>query len=482
MAKYSAIFVALLALCGCATRFENIALSAGKENRERRTVDVSVPDRPVILVAISGGGSRASALGWNVLRELNTFTYSLPDQSRRPLIDDVAIVSTVSGGSVIGAYFGLYGAEKLDDFDKKFLVPDNMRTLGWDAVNPLTWFRIVIRGSSRTSVVEKMFDDELFDNAQFAQLNQPGKPFIILNTTDMIGGETFALTPERFDDICSDFDKTPISVGVTASAAFPILLSPVAFQNFSFNEGCKNRPIPPWISKRLNGKYAPYINIEEFKRARFANDLRHGPNSFRDIDYLYFLDGGLADNLGVHGLLEAIASPHAKSSILNDINLGKIKKVVVIVVNARSDRPNPGYKSSSRPGLIGQIGSVTSVPIDANTASVNSQLDVLLEQIKQAGLDAPPDAKFGKLRVYGTQIDFDQLRGTDERQHALRDRAKAIPTLWTIKEGDREVIREASQVLLHQHPCFQRLLLDLKVDAAFIDATFAKNGCPQSDD
>jgi NTE family protein len=210
--------------------------------------------------------------------------------------------------------------------------------------------------------------------------------------------------------------------------------------------------------------------------------LRHGPNQFRNIDYLYFLDGGLADNLGVHSLLQAVSSPHGTGAILNDLNLGKIKRIVVIVVNARSDSANPAYQSPSRPGLLGQIGSVASVPIDANTASVSSQMDVLLEQIKQAGKDAPLNAKFGKLRVYGTQINFDQLRATNEHQRELRDSAKAIPTLWTIKQYDLEVIKEVGQVLLHQHPCFQRLLLDLKIDAAFVDPAFAMKGCPQSSD
>ena len=42
-----------LALSGCATRFENQPLAAGQGNAERRAVDASDPERPLILVAIS---------------------------------------------------------------------------------------------------------------------------------------------------------------------------------------------------------------------------------------------------------------------------------------------------------------------------------------------------------------------------------------------------------------------------------------------
>ena len=41
------------------------------------------------------------------------------------------------------------------------------------------------------------------------------------------------MIPRRFDDVCSNYDALPIATAVSASAAFPILLTPVAFQNFS---------------------------------------------------------------------------------------------------------------------------------------------------------------------------------------------------------------------------------------------------------
>src|SRR5216684_2980294 len=50
---------------------------------------------PQIGLALSGGGSRAIAFHLGCLRAL----------SRLGLLDRVAILSTVSGGSVIGAYF-----------------------------------------------------------------------------------------------------------------------------------------------------------------------------------------------------------------------------------------------------------------------------------------------------------------------------------------------------------------------------------------
>ncbi len=494
MLKRLVWIAALFALAGCvATRFENYPLSAGHINEERRTVDVSHPGRPLILVAVSGGGSRAAALGWVVLRELRKFQYSTNGQSRS-LIDDIGVVSSVSGGSVIAAHFALYGPEGLDQFAPEFLVPDNMRTLALDAVNPLDWMKLAITGSTRIGLMEALFDHQLFKQKTFSALNQPGKPYLILNATDMASGEVFAFTPGRFNDICADLDREPISVAVAASSAVPIVLSPVAFRNYSSTD-CRDATAPPWISNKLEGRFAPYVNLEEFKLARYANDLRHGKNGFRQIDYLYLLDGGLADNLAIHGLLETISSPYAaraivdqgsatpeSGTILQAINTGRIKKLVVIVINARVDPANTIYQTATRPGVLGMIKSVISTPIDSTTSSVSSQMEVLLAQLNAAGGGGAGDPQFQGLHIYGIQIDFDQLRASDPKQRELREKAKSIPTLWTISKDNREVIEAVGPILLHQHPCFQRLLIDMNVKADFVDPNFANMGCRQAAD
>jgi NTE family protein len=483
-----------LVLAGCATtRFENYPLAAKETNEERRAIDVSRSDRPLILVAISGGGSRAAALGWTVLRELSRFRYFSDGQTRR-LTDDVGVVSSVSGGSVIAAHFALHGAEGLDGFAADFLEPDNMRTLELDALNPITWFSLAITGGARVDIVEELFDKQLFKNKTFAELNQRGKPFLILNATDMASGEVFAFTPKRFDDICSDFDKQPISAGVGASSAVPIAVSPVAMRNYSV-EHCQGRSTPQWIRTRLEGRFAPYVNLEEFKLARYANDLRRGSDSGRQIEYLYLLDGGLADNLAIHGLLQTISSPYAApitadpssglnedATILEAINAGLIKKLAVIVINARADPPNDIYQRRSRPGVIGMIGSVTSIPINSASASVASQMELLLGQLDAAATAGTGNPGFTGLDVYAVQIDFDQLRVGDPKQRELRSKANLIPTLWTITEENRRVIEQAGTILLHQHPCFQRLLLDMSISADFVDPSFAKTGCRQATD
>jgi len=496
-------WAALLTLAGCATQFENFQLPASQTNVERRTVDLSQEDRPLILVAMSGGGVRASALAWIVLEQLKASKYRSAGTVRN-LAQDVAVVSSASGGSVTAAYFALNGTEGLDAFETEFLTRDNMGSLTLDAANPLTWLSLAFSGQGRTDKVRDLFDERLFHHRTLGELNQPGRPYVALNATDMASGEVFSFTPQRFDDICSDFDREPISVAVASSAAVPIVLSPIAFKNYS-GLNCPQMAVPGWISSTLKKEFAPYINIEQFKRARYTYDLRKGQGEpdlenlpvFRTIDYLYFVDGGLVDNLGIHALLEAISSPYGpqiigldsaqpgrKATIIDAINLGKVRRLAVIVINSRSDPVSGIYQSSSRPGVLEMFNSVTSNPIDSNTAGVNAQMEVLLAELRSAGAGGAGGPLSQGLKVYDIELDFDQLRASDPDQKKLRDQTKNIPTSWTISADNLAALKKAGQIMLRQNPCFQRLLLDSGVseDEGFVKRDYAMTGCRQASD
>jgi NTE family protein len=469
--------VALVGAClaGCATlpSYPNQPLAADTANPDFQPLPPNEqPDEPVIIMAFSGGGSRATALSISVLRQLRAVTYTLHGKSWR-LIDRVQVVSSVSGGSVAAAYFGLYGPDKMDGIGPDFLDRDNMATLGWTAANPLTWLRLTLGSYTRVDVMRDLFDRLMFHGKTFAELDSQGHPIILLNATDMVSGEVFAFTSQRFNDICSDLAKLPVSVGVASSAAFPILVSPMDLKNHS-GANCQGTiPADSWIDVDLNGRLSRYINLEEFKRARYAHSLRRRPETFRTIDYLHLLDGGLADNQGIHSLSDTLFSPHGPVRLLDAINRGQRKRIVVINVNARSDPGSSLDQDPHTPGVISMIGSVASVPLDSATASLNTEMQNLIATFLANGKSAPPNAQFGGLRAYGITIDFDQFLST---QRDLQDRVKSIGTTWTVTTEQLSWIDEAATTLLKQHPCFQQLLIDLKVPNDF-NQDFAKDGC-----
>lgn len=468
-------FLAAVALSACASVPENQPLPQHAANQERRSIIPADPGEPVIMMAFSGGGSRAAALAASVLGELKNTHYPFAGQSRR-LADDVKLISSVSGGSVTAAWFGLTGPDGLQTLRDNFLAQDNMTALELTGANPITWFRLAFTGFTRIDALEELLDKELFAKKTFKELDAAEKPFVILNATDMGSGQVFAFTPRRFDDICSSLDELPISVGVASSAAFPVLLSPVNFHNNSV--ACAGTPADAeWMRDDLVKPATPYLNLPEYRDARYSNDLRRGEHSFRDVRELHFLDGGLADNLGFGSLRAALLANYDDTQLVTAINDGKIGKLVVIAVNARSDPPSDLDQDPSRPGLVSVVSAVVSIPIDATTASVESQLSALLTDLGKAASQVDPDkAKFAKMKVYAVMVDFDQLPATTDEERRLRDAVKTIPTSWSLTKEQLDMIDKVGPLLLRRDPCFRQLLKDLGADVTG-DSVVSASAC-----
>jgi NTE family protein len=108
--RRAALLGALL-LAGCSTfhPWQNLPAPGG-EVGQRSSQAV---ERPIVaVVTLSGGGARAAAFGLGVLRELKATAFTLRGQATT-LLDEVALISGVSGGSVLAAHYAAFGDESL---------------------------------------------------------------------------------------------------------------------------------------------------------------------------------------------------------------------------------------------------------------------------------------------------------------------------------------------------------------------------------
>ena len=80
-------------------------------------------DSLFIVASFSGGGARASALSYGVLRELAR-TPIVWEGYRKRLLDELTIINALSGGSFTAAYYALYHDRIFHDFEYRFLRKD----------------------------------------------------------------------------------------------------------------------------------------------------------------------------------------------------------------------------------------------------------------------------------------------------------------------------------------------------------------------
>ncbi|MFI5330435.1 MAG: patatin-like phospholipase family protein [Desulfobaccales bacterium] len=438
-------------------RFEN--LQRGPHNT----------DALFVCLAFSGGGTRAAALAYGVMEELRK-TRIRVDGEEKSLLDEVDVISSVSGGSFTAAYYGLFRERLFDDFRTKFLERNIQGALLARLLNPVNLTRVASPWFGRIDLAAELYDSEIFAAATFARLEQNGRPLVILNATNLGPGRRFDFTQEYFDAIGSDLEAYPVSRAVAASSAFPFLLTPLSLQNYPLAPAYK----PPWW----------YPGAEESKdwfTRRY--DAAKNLDFYKDKQnaYVHLMDGGLADNIGVRALLDA----YDHGFIDQKIQQGAIKRLVLIVVNARTEAEDQLSRKASPPWIITVAGKTATIAMDnysfESIAQLRSELysrvqtqedlEAANRRLEQYCPGAPKFAELKKVDMYVVEINFKAAEFIGENPRYYLD----LPTTFSLDKEQISRLIAIGPKLLRASPQYQCLL---KVLAAEAEGRPRPSECP----
>ena len=183
---------------------------------------------PTILVAVtlSGGGARAAAFGYGVLEEMRRTKFDLNGR-HADLLDATDVISGVSGGNILAAYYAAFGADRLPDFERDFLRQNFQNSLILQALRPGSLYDLTSPWYGRSHLLVRRLD-EIYEGKTYADIERNARhPQLVIAATDMSLGTSFEFTADQFELICSNLQSVPLSFAVAASSAVPILLSPL---------------------------------------------------------------------------------------------------------------------------------------------------------------------------------------------------------------------------------------------------------------
>ena len=190
----------------------------------RQAVSQASKDNLVIL-AFSGGGTRAAAFSYGVLEFLRRTEIVAPNGTKFRLIDSIDVITGVSGGSFTALAYGLYGDKLFDDYEQRFLKRNVQGEIVSRAFSPRYWGDLSSEGWGRSELASQLYDEILFNGATFGDLNRGKGPMILASATDISTGSRFVFHQGTFDVICSDLNAVPLSRAAAASSAVPVVLS-----------------------------------------------------------------------------------------------------------------------------------------------------------------------------------------------------------------------------------------------------------------
>ncbi|HJY82134.1 MAG TPA: patatin-like phospholipase family protein [Candidatus Binatia bacterium] len=416
----------------------------------------------LVIVTLSGGGTRAAALGLSVLRGLDKI--ALPDGET--LATEVDVISSVSGGSVTAAFFALAGRDGFKRLEADFIRKNGMAPLLFGFFNPVGLVRFAMPGQERIDLLIDYLNKQLFDGKTYqALIEQKHRPFLILNAADMVEGVPFPFTQRKMDLLCSDLSQMPLATAVAASAAFPVALSPVTLKNYSPCAAHKDPWPPLWVSVNIDEPGTPpkdslwYDNPPRatLGRTEYAYALGNDPGRTQRKLYIHLLDGGIADNLGIFEPNRMLTTRDTLPTFLGQIDTGKIKKLIFVMVNARSFAPSDLDENQATPGILDMLLASISSPIDrATTGTANQLRQLLFDEFRQLALADPKKEAVYHALAGNTaliSVDFDAIVDED-----CRRKYHSIPTSWSLKAKQVDAVLVMGQALLASDPEFADLL------------------------
>ena len=457
--------VAAASIVGCASRPINQPIShVDTESGYRASVrlpKLNNDPNTLFLLAFSGGGTRAAAFSYGVLEELRR-TVVVAGGEHRTLLDEVDLIAGVSGGSFTALSYALYGDKLFSEYETRFLKRDVEGALIDRLINPFYWPKLIGGSYGRSELAADYYDEILFQGATFADLRDKPTPMAVAGGTDLTNGARLEFSQTNFDLLCSDLDKVHLARAAAASSAVPVVLSPVTLNNYAGSCGYE---YPAWL-KDLTDKNSD--NVPAMRLLQRYHDLQEFRNS-KEHPYIHLVDGGLADNLGVRAILEAMEEFETNAAFREAFHLqlasGARHRVVLIVVNSLAVPKTNWDKSESPPGLASQLLKSSGVPMSRYTAeSIDLMKDLVYRwqterelKILQARLagesEAQADALVPKIDVYGINIGFEQIADPMERNYFM-----SLPTSFVLKPEEVDRLRAIAATLLHQSEEYQRLL------------------------
>jgi len=458
------VLLSALSACSSLTPWRNPPLPPGTPDTGVDTARLTEKTDPsfIIVLSISGGGARAAAFGYGVLKELAD-TQIRWNGHTQTLLSQVDVVRGVSGGSIVAAYYALNGSKTFPAFKNDYLYKDFQQSLVSAIFSPQNFAAAISPTVGRGHVLAQKLD-MLYEGKTYEDLYRNPHADLIVLATDLSQGTSFEFSPDQLATMCADIRKVPLSFAVASSAAVPMVLSPLTLKNYAGQ--CEYSAQKHEQVSRLQGDY---------RMRAYRSDVL-GYLDSKNRPYIHLVDGGLSDNLGVRGLMDRVTLGIGQLR-RGQISKGTVRKVAFVVVNAERDPSVNIDKSENVPTLSDVFDTImfsTSGRVTTQTMqmvqdtgrhwatlrkSLNPQLQGLLA----------PDAQ---LHVVPVSLREAPAGLAVPRRHLLR-----IPTLFTVNRKDVDALIEAGRQTLRQNPEYQALLQGL---GAQIPQPAAATGSPMT--
>ena len=396
-------------------------------------------DKLFVVVTFSGGGKRAAAFSYGVLEALRDVQVTTPDGEQHSLLDEIDLISAVSGGAFTAAYYAMFGMETFESYAPRFLNHDTEKDLWNKVLRPSSWPRLAKPLVSRTDLEVEYFDQELFNGATVHDV-MTRSPRVIITATDLVRAKPFAFTREQLNGICVDPKSIPLARAVFSSAATPVYFAPLVMRSYAGACGYEP-PIAP-----------PPEDLEAIDGDAYRRERAERLFSFLDpqYPYLHLADGALADNLGARAILDEVSLGDNITDALRRNGFSRARRMLFIVVDARTGFDHKYARRPQPLGIKKVVDAVVSVTFNRYSFETMNLMRARVKRWEnevrttrcKSALPIPDCDKFD---VDLIELSFDRVKDEQEREYLDR-----VPTTFTLSPEQIIRVRRAAHLLVEE--------------------------------
>jgi hypothetical protein len=239
------------------------------------------------------------------------------------------------------------------------------------------------------------------------------------------------------------------------------LLSPVTVSNYPSPPGYER---PPWVDTALEDyetNRRRYLRAQEW--LLYADKAGH--------PYAHLIDGGLADNIGLRYVIDSAQDAARPGGIRQLMNQRKIQRLVVIIVNARTEPPETIDATRRAPGALEVAMKTATVAMDnysfetielmKDLAEARQQARRAVEDCRRLLADRCPSAAqpptLNEIKFSIIEINFESITDPKERAEFL-----SLPTSFVLPPATVDRLIAKGGELLRQSEAFRELVGELK--------------------
>jgi len=408
-------------------------------------------DDTVVALSFSGGGMRAAAFSFGALSALDETPAPTGSTS---LLDRVDFVTGVSGGSVLAADYGRKKRAALADFKQRFLLRNAEEGLQTQ-ISLLNIARGLQGGVNDSGTFAKWLDQHLFEHATYKRLLSRRRPLVWINASDIYDRTPFVFGQVIFGALCSDLANFPISLAVAASAAVPVVFSPVVIQGFP--RQC-SLPLPGWIERVRKREDAPPL------LKLFVNALERYHSG--EVRYVKLVDGGVVDNYGLAGLTVARLASDTPYGPLDPEEGVKLRRMLFLVIDAGRAPSGAWAQTVQGPSGVALITAASDTATESGAVGSYSAFQATMDQWQQELIKwrcklsaserrrygTPPGWNCRDVRIFVGHVGFDQF--DPQRKAALN----AVETRFVLPPEQVELLIGAGREALKNNYTFRAFM------------------------